>query len=167
MAPSRRFSNFLLEPQKMGPLGAAVADSGVPKNQKNFFFDFRFFFYWYMRHNDFIDRKNHFWPRFHIFHASFTRFTEECICTISRKSCKIGVKYMKSWSERSFSIDNIIMPHVLVEKKSKIEKKNFFDFLRSRGQRPQPVGGPFFGVQEGNSKIASMTPFIYTWCTPS
>ena len=120
-----------------------------------------------MRHNDIIDRKTYFWPRFHIFHANFTRFPRYGTYTFFGKSCKTGVKYVKSWSEMVFSINKIIMPHVSVEKKIKNRKKKFFDFLGPRSQRPQPLGDPFFGVQEGNSKIASMAPFIYPWCTPS
>ena len=53
------------------------------------------------------------------------------------------------------------------KKKWKNWKQIFFHFLGLWGCRPEPVGGPFFGVRDRNSKIATVTPILCLWCTPS
>ena len=57
--------------------------------------------------------------------------------------------------------------HVPIEKNEKFQKKFFAIFWVPGGWRPEPIRAPFFRVWDGNSKIATVTPILCLWCTPS
>ena len=63
-------------------------------------------------------------------------------------------------SGKEFSVDLNIPSYIPIKKSKKIEKKFSPFFLLSGGAVLEPLWGQLFGVPDGNSKIATVTPLL-------
>ena len=151
-------------------MGSLRASAGTPRDpkkcQKNFFRIFHFF-YRNMKRDVRIHTKTLFEARFVTFSIIFVRFGGH---GPSSKYLKMWINVRKNGKtslKKCFCVNWNIPLHVPIEKNKKFEKKFFAIFWVLGGCLPESVGDLFFRVWDGNSKIATVTPILCHWCTPS